>query len=255
MTLSLLMPVRNDGASIQVVLKVIEAIVALPHEVLVVYDFSDDTTVPVVEKLRKQYPNVCLIRNTFGRGVANAIRAGVERARGKYIVLCTADEIIPSLAIADMAALMDAGCDFVSATRYAYGGRRYGGSQIQFIFSWAGNKIFQLLSGSVLTDCTTGFKAFRKSIFDVITIEHQSFSWSVAFELAVKAQVAQLKLGEVPIISIDRLYGGQSSFSLGRWLKEYFIWFLWGIRELRSARNRQKIVMRLPQTINRRMEL
>jgi len=252
--LSLLMPVRNDGASIRVVLRVIEAIVTLPHEVLVIYDFSDDTTVPVVRKLQQQYRNVHLIHNTFGKGVSNALRAGVGHARGKYIAICTADEIIPSLTITDMVTLMDAGCEFVSATRYAHGGRRYGGSRIQFVFSWIGNKIFQLLSGSVLTDCTTGYKAFKKSIFEKIAIDSQAFSWSVAFELAVKAQIARLKLGEVPIISIDRLYGGQSSFSLWRWLKEYFVWFLWGIWELRSAKNRQKNVMRLTKSMNQNQE-
>ncbi|KPK77672.1 MAG: hypothetical protein AMJ79_02380 [Phycisphaerae bacterium SM23_30] len=43
----------------------------------------------------------------------------------------------------------------------------------------------------------------------------------------------QLKLGEVPIISIDRLYGGKSTFRLGPWFLEYLRWFLWGVWHLR----------------------
>jgi hypothetical protein len=40
-----------------------------------------------------------------------------------------------------------------------------------------------------------------------------------------------LKLGEVPIVSIDRLYGGKSTFVLGPWATEYLRWFLWGLRQ------------------------
>ncbi|KKS43532.1 MAG: Glycosyl transferase family 2 [candidate division CPR1 bacterium GW2011_GWA2_42_17] len=243
--LSVVIPVRNEGGAIRIVLPILEVVVSAPYEVLVVYDFLDDSTIPIIKELQGRYPNIRLIHNTLGRGAANAIRVGVKEAVGKYITLVAADEIIPLLALADMVRLIEAGCDFVSVTRYAYGGRRYGGSRLQFLFSWVGNKAFQLLSGSVLTDCTTGFKMFRKTIFDTITMESQTVSWAVVFELAVKAQALGLNLGEVPAISIDRLYGGKSSFSFWNWLREYFVWFLWGIRELRCSKIRQKAVMRL----------
>jgi hypothetical protein len=57
--------------------------------------------------------------------------------------------------------------------------------------------------------------------------------------MSIKAQMLGLKLGEVPIISIDRLYGGTSTFRLGPWVKEYLRWFWWGIRNLRKAQRHQ----------------
>jgi len=43
------------------------------------------------------------------------------------ILIFAADEVGPVLAIEDMIALIREGCDFVSCTRYAHGGRRLGG--------------------------------------------------------------------------------------------------------------------------------
>ena len=62
-----------------------------------------------------------------------------------------------------MVYLLDNGCDFVSCTRYAYGGRRLGGSIVGHILSRIGNYVFQKITGSVLTDATTGIKMFRKN--------------------------------------------------------------------------------------------
>jgi hypothetical protein len=66
------------------------------------------------------------------------------------------------------------------------------------------------------------------------------------FELAIKAQLVGLQLGEVPIISIDRLYGGKSTFRIGSWVKEYFKWFLWGVVKLRSMSHKGKARVRIP---------
>lgn len=39
----------------------------------------------------------------------------------------------------------------------------------------------------------------------------------------------------VPIVSIDRLYGGRSTFRLGPWFGEYLRWFVWGAIQLRRG--------------------
>ena len=125
------------------------------------------------------------------------------------------------LAIEDMLWLMGHGCDFVSCTRYAHGGRRLGGSFIGGVLSRTANRLLHMFCGSKLSDATTGIKMFRKSVFDAMHLEAKPVGWAVTFEMALKAQLGGLKLGEVPIISIDRLYGGQSSFKLGPWFWEY----------------------------------
>lgn len=245
--LSIIIPVRNEGINIKIMLKMLDAALSVSHEILVIHDSPDDETIPVVQELSSTYTTIKCIHNTLGRGVKNAITSGVQSARGDYILIFAADEVGPVLAIDDMLALMDEGCDLVSCTRYAYGGRRLGGSFVGGITSRFANKLFHLLSGSTLTDSTTGIKMFKKSMFESLTLESKPVGWAVLFELAIKAQVHNYKLGEVPIISIDRLYGGTSTFSFGPWFWEYLKWFFWGLKRL-AFKKSTKPLIRIPQT-------
>jgi len=229
--LTILMPVKNEGLNLTIMLKILKAVVDVPHEVLVVVDRPDDDSLTVVDAMSPDYPKIRAVHNTLGAGIVNALRSGVAQARGKYVLIFAADEVGPVLAIDDMIALMDSGCDFVSCTRYAYGGRRLGGSWIGGLLSRLANWLFCRLSGCRLTDATTGIKMFRPELFEQLHLEARPIGWAVAFEMGIKAQLAGLKLGEVPIVSIDRLYGGKSTFVLGPWATEYLRWFLWGLRQ------------------------
>ena len=76
---------------------------------------------------------------------------------------------------------------------------------------------------------------FRRQVFNRLNLEAKPVGWAVAFEMAIKAELAGLRLGEVPIISIDRLYGGTSTFRVWPWVREYTRWFAWGMKRLRSS--------------------
>ncbi len=234
MTLTILMPVKNEGLHLPIILKILDAVVDVPHEILVVYDIVDDTSVPIVQTLQSQHPLVHLVYNTLGPGVGNAIRAGVRQARGEYVLIFAVDDTGPVLAIDEMLRLMESGCDLVSCTRYAKGGRRLGGSLLGGLLSRFSNALFRGLTGTVLTDATTGIKMVRRTALEGLLLETKTGGWAVAFELAVKAQAAGWRVAEVPIISIDRLFGGQSTFALGSWVREYWKWFLWGVWHLRQ---------------------
>jgi dolichol-phosphate mannosyltransferase len=232
--ISILMPVRNEGINLKIMLKILRAVLDVDHEVLVICDDPADTSIPVVRLMQAEYANLRLVLNQYGRGVTNAIHAGVDAACGRYILIFAADEVGPVLAIEDMLELMREGADFVSCTRYAHGGRRLGGSFAGGILSRTANRLFHWLSGCALTDATTGIKMMRRPVYYQLQLAARPVGWAVAFEMSIKAQLAGLKLGEVPIISVDRLYGGESTFRLGPWAIEYLRWFLWGVRQLRA---------------------
>ncbi len=102
------------------------------------------------------------------------------------------------------------------------------------------NHLFHWYARSAFTDSTTGVKMFRRELFPSFQLEARNVGWAVMFEMAIRAQLLDLELGEVPIISIDRLYGGKSIFKLGPWVVEYLRWFLWGAKELRRASGRPR---------------
>ena len=229
--LSILIPVLNEGINLRIMLKMLKAVVEVPCEVVVIHDTPDDDAIETVRSMQPNHPNLKLVYNS-GRGIPNAIRAGARNSEGEFLLLFAADEVGPVLAIEDMLALGEEGCDFVSCTRYAHGGRRLGGSLLGGVLSRAANFVFRRISRTRFTDSTTGIKMFRRSFLDKITFESKPVGWAVTFEMSVKAQLLGLKLGEVPIVSIDRLYGGKSTFKPGPWIREYFRWFWWGYRNL-----------------------
>ncbi|MBI2443486.1 MAG: glycosyltransferase [Candidatus Levybacteria bacterium] len=247
LTLSILLPVRNEGINIHLMLKILEAVLEIPHEILIIYDDKADDTIPAIREIRKKNQDIRLVYNHFGKGVINAIKAGIDSANGKYILILAVDDVGPTLAIEDMIYLMDHGCEFVSCTRYRHGGRRLGGSLLESFLSQIANRLFRLLCGSIFSDATTGFKMFRKDITKKIILESKPVGWAVVFEMAMKAQIAGLHLGEVPIISIDRLYGGKSTFRIGPWMKEYFRWFVYGAKHFRELHSNRELAVRVPK--------
>mgnify|MGYP001591083900 CR=1 FL=1 len=247
--LSIVIPVLNEGVNLKILLPILESVVETPHEVLVVYDIDNDDSIPVVKSMQKKYSNLRLVNNTLGRGVINAIKAGVNNASGEYALTIAADDIGPLLAIEDMASLMDQGMDLVNATRYAHGGKNIGGVFISRLLSTTANKMFHLLSGSALTDPTFGVKMFKRQKFNELNLESNPVGWAVAFEFAIKAQAAGWKLGEVPLISLNRMYGeGKSSFRM-KWAREYSKWFLWGMKNLLFSGKKSKVIVRIPEKI------
>src|SRR5262245_5596063 len=102
--LSLLLPVRNEGLNLKILLKILRAVVDCEHEVLIVYDREDDDSAPVARAMASEYPEIRGVHNRHGVGVVNALRAGVEAAVGRYVLIFAADEVGPVLAIDDMIA-------------------------------------------------------------------------------------------------------------------------------------------------------
>jgi len=243
--LTILLPVRNETLNLRVMLRILRAVLVVPHEILVIFDDAADVSIAVVEEVRAAYPEVRPLLNRSGRGVAFAIQAGVAAASGERILIFAADEVGPVLAIDDMVALMDEGVEFVSATRYGHGGRRLGGSIIGHILSRVANWLLYTVSGTGLSDSTTGIKMFRRADFPRLSRDAKSVGWAIAFEMAINAQLIGLKLGEVPIISIDRLFGGKSSFQLIPWVVNYLGYFITAITRLPRT-TRPSVKVRLP---------
>src|SRR5260370_10638787 len=89
---SFVIPVRNEAENIRPTLEALTAAIQAPAEIVIVYDEENDPTLPVVRSL-KAPPSVeyRLVRNTLGRGPANALKAGFAAAMGDALIAMMGD--------------------------------------------------------------------------------------------------------------------------------------------------------------------
>ena len=222
--LSVVMPVHNEHENIAGVLRRLEAAVRTPHEVLVVYDFEGDTTVPVVRDLGTELPGVRLHRNELGRGVLNAMKAGIAAARGRYVLISMADGSDDPRDVDAMVALAEAGADVVAASRYMRGGRQTGGPALKGLLSRAAGLTLHWFGRVPIHDPTSNYKLYSRRFLRSVTIESTA-GFELALELSVKATLAGARLAEVPTVWRDRT-AGQSRFNLRAWLPHYLRWYV-----------------------------
>ncbi len=236
--LSIIIPVYNEKDSLSLMIKILNSTLEFENEIIIVYDSEEDNSIPVAKKLKEKFKNISLVHNKKGKGVKYALQAGVSNAKYENILVTTVDEVFPILSIDKMLSMIiKENYDFVSGTRYKHGGKRLGGSLVGHVLSLLANKTFCLITNFPLSDLTTGIKMFKKDFFKSIEISTNPIGWVFAFELSIKAFVMNYKIGEVPLISVDRLFGGESTFRLGSWVKEYLKCYLWGIKAIYKKKN------------------
>jgi len=226
--LSIVLPVYNEGEAVEPILRAMHAGVATPHELVVVYDFDEDTTVPVVTRLAGEVPGLRGLRNDLGRGVLNAMRAGIAGTGAPYVLISMADGSDEPHIVDGMVALARDGADVVAASRYMPGGRQIGGPLLKRLMSRAAGLSLHWFGGVATHDPTNNFKLYRRSFLEATPIESTA-GFELALELTVKATLAGRRVAEVPTTWRDRT-AGQSNFKLRKWLPHYLRWYFTALR-------------------------
>ena len=221
--LTAVMPVWNEGELVVPTIRAFAAAVHTPHELLVVYDMPEDTTVPVVERLASEIPGLRAHQNTLGPGVLNAMKAGMAAARASYVLVTMADGSDEYSDVDRMVALARDGADVVAASRYMRGGRQVGGPRLKQLLSRVAGLSLHWVAGVPIHDPTNNFKLYARRFLDVTPIESEA-GFELAIELSVKATLQGRRLAEVPTTWRDRT-GGKSRFRLRKWLPHYLRWY------------------------------
>jgi len=221
--LSVVMPVFKEGEAVEPILRATTASIATPHEILVVYDFDEDPTVPVIERLAAALPAVRGLRNDLGRGVLNAMKAGIAASRGDYILISMADGSDEPHIVDSMVALAQDGADVVAASRYMRGGHQVGGPPLKRLMSRTAGLSLHWFAGVPTHDPTNNFKLYSRRFLDAVTIESAA-GFELALELTVKATLEGRRVAEVPTTWRDRT-AGESNFKLRKWLPHYLHWY------------------------------
>jgi len=221
--LSIVMPVFKEGEAVEPVIRALSSAVTASHEILVVYDFDEDPTVPVIARIGAELPAVRGLRNDLGRGVLKAMKAGIAASAGAYILITMSDGSDDAAVVDPMVALAREGADVVSASRYMPGGRQIGGPPLKRLMSRTAGLSLHWLARVPTRDATSNFKLYSRRFLDSITIESTA-GFELALELTVKATRAGRRVAEVPTTWRDRT-SGTSNFKLRKWLPHYLHWY------------------------------
>lgn len=221
--LAIVLPVYNEGEAVEPVLRALSAGVRTPHELVVVYDFDGDTTVPVIARLAAEIPGLRGLRNDLGRGVLNAMKTGIAGTTAPWVLISMADGSDEPHVVDPMVALARDGADVVSASRYMRGGHQVGGPFFKRLMSRTAGLTLHWFAGVPTHDPTNNFKLYSRRFLEATTIESEA-GFELALELTVKATLQGRRVAEVPTTWRDRT-AGQSNFKLRKWLPHYLHWY------------------------------
>ena len=192
MRVSIIIPAFNEEKTIDKVLRqILNLNNPYPVEIIVVDDGSEDKT---SEKVRSF--GIKPIRCFKNRGKGRALRIGVKAASGDIIIWQDADlEYFPS----DIPKLLR---PLIKKSATVVYGSRFSGTIPQMRFShFLGNKILtwatRILYNCVITDMETGYKVFRRDVFDYIELTSDGFE--IEPEVTAKLLTAGFRITEVPI--------------------------------------------------------
>ncbi|MEZ6068414.1 MAG: glycosyltransferase [Planctomycetaceae bacterium] len=199
-----------------------------------VYDFEEDSTLPVARELAATRPELVLVRNNLGRGPANAIRAGFDAVEAGPACVTMADlsddlTILPAM----LAAYRD-GAQVVCPSRYMQGGRQVGGPWLKKTLSRLAGLSLKWFAGFPVHDATNNYRLYDAAVVREVGIESER-GFEIALELTAKAFARGCKIVEIPTTWRDRT-AGESNFKLRQWLPYYLRWYRYAFRHRGQSR-------------------
>lgn len=238
MQLSIVIPVYNEPKNILKTLEEIKKHTVASSEVIVVYDFDEDTTLPVLQKAAKINKNLHVVKNTIARGPSGAIRTGITQAKAPAVLVTMADLCDDLSQVTKLMQYVPVKAGIAAPSRYCKGGEQQLKGSIKVWAPRLAGFLLKHLAGIPTYDPTNSFKLYSKAMLDKMTLK-STVSFSVTLEIVVKAHAMGYKIVEIPTTWRDRQHG-KTNFKLGRSLASYTPWFLYSLTHRPNGKKNKK---------------
>lgn len=212
--ITVVIPTYNERENIEKL-----AALILPQDerinILFVDDNSPDGTGEIADRLAANSSRVKVLHRAGKLGLGSAYREGFKIAidgDADYIIEMDADfshdpAMLP-LFIDKMAEY-----DLVIGSRYLNGVSVVNWPIRRLILSYCASVYTRLITGLHLSDCTGGFKCFRRQVLQSIDLASvRSDGYSFQIEMNYRCHERGFRIGEIPIIFVDR-HAGTSKMS------------------------------------------
>lgn len=181
-------------------------------EVVVIDDNSPDGTAAICQAMVAKYRTLKIVVRTDAKGLASAVKRGIEESSGETVVVMDADlshdcSIIPKL----VAAVTDDSADIAIASRYVSGGRMVAPLHLR-----VGSEALNLFIATVLMmpvrDLTGGFFAAKKTSLQALDSESVFTGYGdYSFALLYAGFRRGLRLKEYPFEYYPRQVGASKT--------------------------------------------
>ncbi len=222
-TTQLVCPVYNEGENVRTLYRQLVSDRVSFDSLKFVYDFDQDTSLPVIAELAAEDSRIVAEKNDYGRGVLNALRWAFAQATSGPVIVVMGDNSDKLSLIPEMVALWQAGAIVVCPSRYMPGGKQYGGGIIKSNLSRLAGRSLKL-AGFPTADPTNNFKLYDGAWLSSQRIESTG-GFEIALELSYKAFIQGRRIVELPTVWRDRTLG-ESNFCFRKWLPLYLKWYL-----------------------------
>lgn len=201
--LSIIIPAYNEEKRIEKTLNEIFRFLQKcydRYEVIVVDDGSTDKTLDLLNRIQNQHRSLKIVHHEPNRGKGYAVKKGMLKAYGKYVLFCDADLSTPIDELDAFIHYLQNGYDVV------LGSRKMEGADVKIYQPPIRRKmgqVFTVLTQRLLSleisDITCGFKCFKGNIVRDIFSRQQLHDWSFDAEILFISRKHGYKIKEVPV--------------------------------------------------------
>lgn len=178
-------------------------------EIIVVNDGSADHTAEIADELAHTYPEVRVIHHPRNRGYGGALRSGFSGATKDLIFYTDGDAQYDPAELEQLWPKMVPGVDVVNGYKISRSDPMH-----RIIIGRVYHHTVKRLFGLKVRDVDCDFRLIRRSVFERITLEHNS--GVICLELMKKLTDAGCVIAEVPVHHYHRAFGKSQFFNFRR---------------------------------------